>query len=155
MIRQVNRVVLDSSFSNFVLQGVMSGLVGADNRFGRDFNSPNATTQGTIVGFVSFLWTLCWKRPCIGCHIRTCEQRHVSSMAYSTLDQDIGCAIGSLFVLFFGESIGRKKMIMAGATTMLVGTVRWSSIVSRCLLKSNRQFWRVRRHWPNFMLVVL
>ena len=38
--------------------------------------------------------------------------------------QDIGCAIGSLVTFFWGESIGRKRMIMAGAATMLVGTVR-------------------------------
>ncbi|CAG8076186.1 unnamed protein product [Penicillium salamii] len=30
-------------------QGVMSGLVGADNRFGRDFNNPDAALQGDIV----------------------------------------------------------------------------------------------------------
>ncbi|KAL4975988.1 hypothetical protein BDW66DRAFT_160080 [Aspergillus desertorum] len=29
-------------------QGVMSGLVGADNRFGRDFNNPDADMQGNI-----------------------------------------------------------------------------------------------------------
>ncbi|KAJ7583572.1 general substrate transporter [Mycena floridula] len=68
-------------------QGVMSGIIGADNQFGRDFGHPKPTTQGTIVAIY-----------------------------------DIGCAIGSLVVFFFGETIGRKKMIMAGATTMLVGT---------------------------------
>ena len=40
--------------------------------------------------------------------------------------QDIGCAIGSLITFFWGEDIGRKRMIMAGAATMLVGTVRLS-----------------------------
>ncbi|KAI5460507.1 general substrate transporter [Mariannaea sp. PMI_226] len=29
-------------------QGVMAGIIGADNRFGRDFNSPNADMQGNI-----------------------------------------------------------------------------------------------------------
>lgn len=38
--------------------------------------------------------------------------------------QDIGCAVGSLITFFWGESIGRKRMIMAGAITMLIGTVR-------------------------------
>lgn len=38
--------------------------------------------------------------------------------------QDIGCAVGSLIVFFFGEAIGRKRMIMSGAITMLIGTVR-------------------------------
>ncbi|PIL23206.1 MFS general substrate transporter [Ganoderma sinense ZZ0214-1] len=68
-------------------QGVMSGIIGADNQFGRDFGHPNPTTQGTIVAIY-----------------------------------DIGCAIGSLVTFFWGESIGRKRMIMAGAATMLVGT---------------------------------
>ncbi|KAG6826594.1 hypothetical protein H0H92_015211 [Tricholoma furcatifolium] len=36
--------------------------------------------------------------------------------------KDIGCALGSLFVFFFGEAIGRKRMIMSGAVTMLAGT---------------------------------
>jgi hypothetical protein len=30
-------------------------------------------------------------------------------------------------VFFFGESIGRKRMILSGAATMLVGTVRETS----------------------------
>ncbi|KAK7685451.1 hypothetical protein QCA50_011314 [Cerrena zonata] len=30
-------------------QGVMSGIIGADNQFGRDFNHPNPGRQGTIV----------------------------------------------------------------------------------------------------------
>ncbi|TFK37519.1 general substrate transporter [Crucibulum laeve] len=68
-------------------QGVMSGIIGADNQFGRDFNHPNPTRQGTIVAIY-----------------------------------DIGCAVGSLIVFFFGEAIGRKRMIMSGAATMLVGT---------------------------------
>ncbi|KAF8153924.1 general substrate transporter [Crassisporium funariophilum] len=68
-------------------QGVMSGIIGADNQFGKDFNHPNPTTQGTIVAIY-----------------------------------DIGCAVGSLIVFFFGESIGRKRMIMSGAVTMLIGT---------------------------------
>ncbi|RAK95888.1 sugar porter family MFS transporter [Aspergillus ibericus CBS 121593] len=31
-------------------QGVMSGIVGADNRFARDFNNPDAAMQGNITG---------------------------------------------------------------------------------------------------------
>ncbi|KAF7557391.1 hypothetical protein G7Z17_g640 [Cylindrodendrum hubeiense] len=30
-------------------RGVMSGIIGADNRFGRDFNQPDASMQGNIV----------------------------------------------------------------------------------------------------------
>ncbi|CDO71066.1 hypothetical protein BN946_scf184844.g70 [Trametes cinnabarina] len=68
-------------------QGVMSGIIGANNQFGKDFGNPDPTTQGTIVAIY-----------------------------------DIGCAVGSLMTFFWGESIGRKRMIMAGAVTMLVGT---------------------------------
>ncbi|KAI0765877.1 general substrate transporter [Trametes elegans] len=68
-------------------QGVMSGIIGADNQCDEDFGRPDPTTQGTIVSVL-----------------------------------DIGCAVGSLITFLWGESIGRKRMIMAGATTMLVGT---------------------------------
>ena len=30
-------------------QGVLSGIIGADNQFGKDFNHPDANTQGLIV----------------------------------------------------------------------------------------------------------
>lgn len=30
-------------------QGVLSGIIGADNQFGKDFNHPNPSTQGLIV----------------------------------------------------------------------------------------------------------
>ncbi|KZV76507.1 general substrate transporter [Peniophora sp. CONT] len=80
-------------------QGVMSGLVGADNQFGRDFGNPGPTAQGTIVAIY-----------------------------------DIGCAVGSLFVFFFGEAIGRKRMIMAGASTMIVGTAILTSSTTRAQL---------------------
>ena len=36
---------------------------------------------------------------------------------------DIGCAAGALFTFFFGERFGRKNMIIAGGTTMIVGTI--------------------------------
>lgn len=47
--------------------------------------------------------------------------------------QDIGCAVGSLIVFFWGEDIGRKRMIMAGAITMLIGTVR-TLLPFRCVI---------------------
>jgi MFS family permease len=47
------RLEADDSNQAFLLlgydQGVMSGLVGADNRFGRDFGHPDANLQGDIV----------------------------------------------------------------------------------------------------------
>ncbi|RVD87241.1 uncharacterized protein DFL_001483 [Arthrobotrys flagrans] len=36
---------------------------------------------------------------------------------------EIGCLIGAIFILFFGDIIGRKKGIMAGASIMILGTV--------------------------------
>ncbi|KIY62664.1 general substrate transporter [Cylindrobasidium torrendii FP15055 ss-10] len=84
-------------------QGVMSGLVGADNQFGRDFGNPDATSQGTIVAIY-----------------------------------DIGCAVGSIFVFLWGEKIGRKRMIMSGATTMLVGTAILTSSTTRAQLLVGR-----------------
>ncbi|KII90209.1 hypothetical protein PLICRDRAFT_159619 [Plicaturopsis crispa FD-325 SS-3] len=69
-------------------QGVMSGIIGAENQFGKDFDSPDPTTQGLIVAIY-----------------------------------DIGCAVGSLIVFFWGEEIGRKRMIMSGAITMIIGTI--------------------------------
>jgi MFS family permease len=45
-------------------------------------------------------------------------------MLIPLLIQDIGCAVGSIIVFLYGEHIGRKRMIMAGAFIMLIGTVR-------------------------------
>ncbi|KAK7428199.1 hypothetical protein QQZ08_005265 [Neonectria magnoliae] len=44
-------------------QGVMAGIIGADNRFGRDFNHPDADMQGNItalydIGCICFLQVL-------------------------------------------------------------------------------------------------
>lgn len=66
----------------------MSGLVGADNRFGRDFGHPDANLQGDIVALY-----------------------------------DIGCIIGSILVFFIGERYGRRWMLMAGGTIMIIGTI--------------------------------
>ncbi|KAH7908218.1 general substrate transporter [Hygrophoropsis aurantiaca] len=87
-------------------QGVMSGIIGANNQFGKDFGDPDPTTQGLIVILM--------------------------------IIQDIGCAIGSLTVFFFGESIGRKRMIMCGASTMLVGTAILTSSTTRAQLYVGR-----------------
>ncbi|CAE6446497.1 unnamed protein product, partial [Rhizoctonia solani] len=80
-------------------QGVMSGIVGADNQFGKDFDSPSATAQGTIVAIY-----------------------------------DIGCAVGSLMCFMFGQRLGRRRMIMLGATTMLIGTAILTSATTRAQL---------------------
>ncbi|KIJ61255.1 hypothetical protein HYDPIDRAFT_159851 [Hydnomerulius pinastri MD-312] len=84
-------------------QGVMSGIIGANNQFGKDFGEPDPSTQGLIVAIY-----------------------------------DIGCAVGSLVVFVFGESIGRKRMIMSGACTMLVGTAILTSSTTRAQLYVGR-----------------
>ncbi|TVY57074.1 Sugar transporter STL1 [Lachnellula cervina] len=51
--RTLNWAITAASCQGFLLlgydQGVMSGLIGADNQFGRDFNSPDPKMQGIIV----------------------------------------------------------------------------------------------------------
>ncbi|KAF2247059.1 general substrate transporter [Trematosphaeria pertusa] len=69
-------------------QGVMAGIIGADNRFGRDFNSPDADMQGNITALY-----------------------------------DIGCVVGSIACYFIGEHFGRRTMLMAGGSIMIVGAV--------------------------------
>lgn len=36
---------------------------------------------------------------------------------------DIGCAVGCLIAFVWGHQIGRKKMIIAGGSIMIIGTV--------------------------------
>ncbi|CAE6429046.1 hypothetical protein ACGC1H_000955 [Rhizoctonia solani] len=80
-------------------QGVMSGIVGAENQFGKDFDSPSPTAQGTIVAIY-----------------------------------DIGCAVGSLMCFAYGQKLGRRRMIMLGAITMLIGTAILTSATTRAQL---------------------
>jgi len=88
----LNWAVTAASCQGFLLlgydQGVMSGLIGADNQFGKDFSHPDTDLQGIIVSIY-----------------------------------DIGCAVGCLTCFFYGERIGRKRMIMAGGTIMIIGTI--------------------------------
>ncbi|KAF2183504.1 putative sugar transporter [Zopfia rhizophila CBS 207.26] len=67
-------------------QGVMAGIIGAENRFGRDFNNPDADMQGNITALY-----------------------------------DIGCVLGAIVCYFIGENFGRRTMLMAGGTIMIVG----------------------------------
>ncbi|PLN79950.1 general substrate transporter [Aspergillus taichungensis] len=69
-------------------QGVMAGIVGAENRFGQDFNNPDPAMQGNITALY-----------------------------------DIGCVVGSIVCFFVGERYGRRSMLMAGGSIMVVGTV--------------------------------
>lgn len=87
------------SLSGFLLlgydQGLMSGIVGANNRFAEDFNYPNTGTQGTI-----------------------------------TAIYDIGCVVGSIISFYIGDKLGRRKMILIGGSTMIVGTIILASSFS-------------------------
>ncbi|RFU30784.1 hypothetical protein B7463_g5557, partial [Scytalidium lignicola] len=84
-------------------QGVTSGIIGADNQFGHDFNSPDSKLQGTIVSIY-----------------------------------DIRCAVGALFCFVFGERFGRKRVILAGGTTMIIGTIILASSQSLAQLLVGR-----------------
>ncbi|KAF1353139.1 general substrate transporter [Delphinella strobiligena] len=44
---------------------------------------------------------------------------------------DIGCAVGCVLSFFVGEHFGRKKMIIAGGTIMIIGTVLLSTSYGR------------------------
>ncbi|KAJ5632027.1 hypothetical protein N7490_008366 [Penicillium lividum] len=77
-------------------QGVMSGLIGADNQFGITFGHPNANMQGILTSIY-----------------------------------DIGCAVGCLLSFVVGHKVGRKKMIIAGGTIMVIGTIILSSSYTR------------------------
>ncbi|KAK1141063.1 hypothetical protein N8T08_009636 [Aspergillus melleus] len=68
-------------------QGVMAGIIGADNRFGRDFNNPDADMQGNITALY-----------------------------------DIGCVLGSIVAYFVAERLGRRTMLIAGGSIMIIGT---------------------------------
>ncbi|KAF6806405.1 sugar transporter [Colletotrichum musicola] len=66
----------------------MSGIIGADNRFARDFNYPDVAMEGNITSLYN-----------------------------------IGCVAGSIFSYFMGERLGRRRMLMGGASMMIIGAV--------------------------------
>ncbi|KAI8166599.1 Sugar transporter STL1 [Colletotrichum sp. SAR 10_70] len=68
--------------------GVMSGIIGAENRFARDFNNPDPDMQGNITSLYN-----------------------------------IGCVVGSIISYFVGERLGRRSMLMSGATIMIIGSI--------------------------------
>ena len=88
-------------------QGVMSGIIGAENRFARDFGHPDADMQGNIVGLYDVL------------HFPG-QPRGWDGSANST---QIGCIIGSILVFFIGEHFGRRVMLMAGGSIMIIGSI--------------------------------
>lgn len=80
-------IVEKSANSNtYISSGVMAGIIGADNRFGRDFNRPDADMQGNITALY-----------------------------------DIGCVVGSIVCYFVGERFGRRTMLIAGGSIMIIG----------------------------------
>lgn len=68
-------------------QSVMAGIIGANNGFGRDFNSPGGNMQSNVTALY-----------------------------------DIGCVIGSIVCYFIGERFGRLPILMAGGSSLIVGT---------------------------------
>ncbi|KAJ0382748.1 hypothetical protein COL922a_011900 [Colletotrichum nupharicola] len=66
----------------------MSGIIGAENRFARDFNNPDPDMQGNITSLYN-----------------------------------IGCVVGSIISYFIGERLGRRSMLMSGATIMIIGSI--------------------------------
>jgi MFS family permease len=88
-----------------IQKGVMSGLIGAGNQFGREFHRPDTKLQGLIVS------------------IYDVRQFLANCQALNSNQLQIGCAAGCLIACIFGERFGRKKMIIAGGSTMIVGTI--------------------------------
>ncbi|KOS43662.1 hypothetical protein ACN38_g5449 [Penicillium nordicum] len=90
--RYLHWAVTAASCQAFLLlgydQGVMSGLIGANNQFGQTFNNPDSTMQGLLTSIY-----------------------------------DIGCAVGCLLSLVIGHKFGRRKMIIAGGSIMIIGTI--------------------------------
>ncbi|KAJ5180931.1 Major facilitator superfamily domain general substrate transporter [Penicillium capsulatum] len=90
--KQLHWAVTAASCQAFLLlgydQGVMSGLVGADNEFGKQFGHPDATMQGILTSIY-----------------------------------DIGCAVGCILSFVIGHRVGRKRMIIAGGSIMIIGTI--------------------------------
>lgn len=94
----------------------MSGLVGADNQFGQQFGHPDATMQGICTFESRVLW-----RP-----------HHLTIPVYTvTSIYDIGCAVGCLLSFVVGHRMGRKKMIIAGGSIMVIGTIILGSSYTR------------------------
>ncbi|GAV54312.1 hypothetical protein ZYGR_0AL00440 [Zygosaccharomyces rouxii] len=77
-------------------QGLMSGLITGD-KFNEEF--PPTKSHGDHDRYASVI------------------------QGAVTACYEIGCFFGSLFVLFFGDGIGRKPLIVFGAVIVIVGTV--------------------------------
>ncbi|KAJ5580308.1 Major facilitator superfamily domain general substrate transporter [Penicillium hispanicum] len=98
--KQLHWAVTAASCQAFLLlgydQGVMSGLIGANNEFGKQFGHPDSTMQGILTSIY-----------------------------------DIGCAVGCLLAFLVGHKIGRKKIIIAGGSIMVIGTIILGSSYTR------------------------
>lgn len=74
-------------------QGLMSGLITGDK-----FNNEFPATKGT-------------------------DRRATVIQGAVTACYELGCFVGSLFVMFYGDAIGRKPLIIFGACITIIGTV--------------------------------
>ncbi|GAB7350276.1 hypothetical protein MBLNU459_g0917t3 [Dothideomycetes sp. NU459] len=62
---------------------------------------------------------------------RTMGEPDATAQGLLTSIYDIGCAVGCLLSFFIGERFGRKKMIMAGGSIMVLGTIILGSSYGR------------------------
>lgn len=92
----------------------MSGLIGANNQFGQQFGHPDATMQGICETLM--FWSV--------------EKSWLIKSSVTSI-YDIGCAVGCLLSFVVGHKVGRKKMIIAGGTIMVIGTIILASSYTR------------------------
>lgn len=84
----------------------MSGIIGADNAFGRYFNSPDTNSQGNITALFD-----------VRTYFSSC-----SDQLWLTL-QKIGCVVGAGLSYLLGERLGRRRMTMLASAVMVAGTI--------------------------------
>jgi MFS family permease len=51
------------------------------------------------------------------------QTRNTTWQGFVTSIYNIGCFFGALFILFFGDAIGRRRAMIMGASTMIVGVL--------------------------------
>jgi len=91
-----------------------------------ELNTKQPSTAASCQGFLLLGYDQGVMSGLIGAHNQFAEQFNhpdPNMQGIITSIYDIGCAAGCLFCFFFGERFGRKNMILAGGTTMIIGTI--------------------------------